>query len=154
MEKLNNMKKAVILFLIITIFASTKLNQLISQDTGLEPPFVITDLSGGLDTDTATGLLPIGVSPDLYNNVLDETSALTKRLGTKLAYTLPVSTDTKFLNSYSAVYDDGSSEFIVHAGSGVYVTSGNDVWTLIVNGISSNSPTQFAMLNGEVWMTG
>jgi len=143
------MKKYIIALLLIGFITTSRLN-VNSQEEGLQV-YSFNQFSEGLDVDTATNLT--FASSDLQNAVLDETSALTMRTGIVLAYQLPVATTTLLYNSFSAVYDDGSSEFFVHAGTYVYMTTGGNTWTRITNGISSKYIMQFAMFNGEVWMT-
>ena len=149
-----NIKKIFLIFILLfSIAITSNLNQITGQnESDLLQPFVLSDFSEGLNTDTPTNILSPKASPFLLNCDIDK-NTIKIRKGFKLAYTLPVSNNTLIYSKFVAKYDDGSSEFFVHAGSGVYMTTGENVWTTIVNGISDKYPMAFELFNNNVFMS-
>ena len=112
----------------------------------------ITDFSGGLVTQISPNIIAPNQATELDNFLLDEDYGLTKRKGIACVDTLPVSTNTKILGSYVYNKDDGSSYFIVQAGSNVYTTSQlGKAWTLQKAGLSTLYPVRWATHYNKAW---
>jgi len=146
-------KKIVILILILGLFTINKLGDCIAQQEDIQAPHIINNFSDGYNTDIATNLLSSSESPDILNCIIDESPSLISRGGTSFAYQLPVSTNVLIVSKYVAEYSNGTSQFIVQAGSGIYCIGNDNIWTTIINGISSKSPFNYTMYNDEVWGT-
>ncbi len=110
------------------------------------------DFLGGFNNKLSPNLLRKDQSSQLDNFSTDDKSGLVKRDGFKYISKLPVGNTVKIIGVYTYNKDDGTTHFIVQAGSQIFSSSdAGENWTLRKTDVSSNNAYRWATHYNYAW---
>lgn len=132
------MKKILLLFLIGTCYCQ-------------EPPIVLNQFTGGLNTRVDSGLIDIKDTQDSFNMVFDDHYTLQSRLGSVLVSTLPV--QGNILGMYEFNQQNGKRWYVVQIDSSIYATEDLKDWVLVVSSLSVFYQCNYAVFQDKIWVT-